>query len=245
VLIALLVYDYGLTPSDLAAEKILLINDKLIDARIRVHGPPPAELQTQRDWYRDVLRESLQVATKTRLAPQKKPEPSSEQQNPTQSSKTSYYPQGPSTSRVQGSGYNTEIIEVPYSMNAGFQMTANHEPQVSRMNNHHLALALEPSNFLQNVPQQSNQMTAPSSNLVGEASPPSNMMPGEMADIDNWQISFEQDMTMSEDATGELFNEQHNFTFTEDYNVQFQGSGSEMLANTQGPSFWHKQQGKG
>lgn len=112
------------------------------------------------------------------------------------------------------------------------------------MSGHHLGLALAPSNYLQDDQQQTNLMTAPSSNLAGEASPPSNMMTGEMTDLDQWQINFQQHMTMPEDATGQLFNAQDNFTFTEEYDVPFEGSGSVMLGNTQDQSFWPRQQGK-
>jgi hypothetical protein len=53
----------------LAAEKILLINEKLVDATIRAHGPPPSEVQQQKDWYQAILRDALKVAARTTLVP--------------------------------------------------------------------------------------------------------------------------------------------------------------------------------
>lgn len=235
----LLVYDYGLSPSDLAGEKILLINVSMIDARIEIHGPPPTELQPQRDWYQDVLRESLKVAAKTRLVLTKKSETSSEQQDISNSSITSPYSQGSSASGVQGTGYNLPLIAAPHDMTPGFQMTATHGSQVSSMSSHFSGLALPPSNFLRNDQQRTSLMTALSSDLAGETSAPSGMMTGGMTDLDTWD--FQQNMT---DATGQPFGPQGNFGFTEDYDVPFEASGSDMLGQTQYPSYWPRQQGK-
>lgn len=75
-----IVYDFGLIPSELAGEKILMINEEMIDARIQIHGEPPSDLPEQRAWYQDTLRESLKLAAKTKLVLQKNGGPSSEQQ---------------------------------------------------------------------------------------------------------------------------------------------------------------------
>jgi len=232
-----LVYDYGISPSDLAGEKILLINEKMINSRIQVHGPPPTELQLQRDWYQDVLRESLKVAAKTKLVLPKKSENTSEQRDISNSSITSPYPQGPSASPVQGTGYNLPLIAAPHGMTPGFQMTAAHESQVSSMSSHHPGLTISPSNFLRNNQQQTSLITALSSNLANEASAPSGMMTGE--DLNTWD--FEQNMT---DATDQLFDPQGNFGFTEDYNVPFGASGPDMLGHTHNQSYWARQQEK-
>jgi hypothetical protein len=240
MLSVLLVYDYGLSPSDLAGEKILLINGKMIDARIKVHGPPPTELQTQRDWYQDVLRESLKVAAKTVLVLQKETSPS--QQDINNSSIASSYARGPNATDFQGTGYDLPLMATSDEITPGFQMTATHESQVSSISSHHTGLALSTSSFLRNDQEQNNLMTALSRNLAGEASAPSSMMSGEMTDLDAWQINFQQDM--AEDATGQLFGPQGSFGFTEDYDVAFQPPGPAMLGNSQDQSFWPRQQGK-
>jgi hypothetical protein len=238
-LIVLIVYDYGISPSDLAGEKILLINERLIDVRIKVHGPPPTDLQTQRDWYQDVLRDSLKVAAKTRLVLPKKSEKSSEQQDISNSSIISHYSQRPSASGAQGPGYNPAHMAEPHDMTPGFQMTATQESQVSSMSSHHPGLTLPASNFLRNDQQHTSLMTALPGDLVVEASAPSDMMAGEITDLDQWD--FQQDMT---DATGQLFDPQGNFGFTEDYDVPFEASGPDMLGHTQDQSYWLRQQGK-
>ena len=102
-----------LSTSDLAGEKILLINERMINARIEIHGPPPSELQLQCGWYQDALREFLKVATKTRLVLQKKSEAPSEQYDISSSSITSPYSQGPSASGVQGARYNLPHMATP------------------------------------------------------------------------------------------------------------------------------------
>lgn len=232
MLSVLLVYDYGLSPSDLAGEKILLINESMIDARIEIHGPPPTELQPQRDWYQDVLRESLKVAAKTRLVLQKKSGTSPEQKDTSNSSITTPYSQGPIASGVQGTGYNLPHMAAPHDMTQGFQMSATHESQVSNMSSHLPGLVLQPSNFLRNDQQQTSIMTTLSCSLAGGTSAPSDMMTGEMTDLDTWD--FQPDMT---DTTGQPFGPQGNFGFQEDYDVPFETSGSEMLGHTQYQSY--------
>ena len=56
----------------------------MVDARMDVHGPPPQDIQAQRDWYQDALRETLKLAAKTRLVMPTK----SEQQRHTETSDT-------------------------------------------------------------------------------------------------------------------------------------------------------------
>jgi hypothetical protein len=210
----------------------------MIDARIEIHGPPPTELQQQRDWYQDALRDALKVAAKTRLVIQKGSEASPEQQGISNSSATSPYSQGPSASGGQGAGYNLPLMAAPQDMASGFQMTATHEPQVSSMNSHHPELALASSNFLSNNQQQSGLMATFSRNLAGETSAPSGMITGEMTDLETWD--FHQNMA---DETGQLFDPQDNFGFP-DYEVPFEASGSDMLEQTQDQSYWPRQQGK-
>jgi hypothetical protein len=227
----LLVYDYGLSPSDLAEEQILLIHKSMIDAKIEAHGPPPTELRPQRDWYQDVLRDSLKVAAKTRLVLPMKSEKPSEQQGISNSSIASRYSQWSSASGVQGPGYNPLLMAAPHDMTPGFQMTATHESQVSSMSINHPGLSLAPSNFLSNDQQQTNLMRTLSSSLAGETSAPSGMITGELTDI-GW--NYQQEMP---DGTGQLYVPQDNFEFPEDYVDQFQASGSDMLGHTQDQSY--------
>ena len=49
----------------MAEEKILMVNDHIVDCRIQAHGPPPSEPELQREWYRDALRDTLRIAART------------------------------------------------------------------------------------------------------------------------------------------------------------------------------------
>lgn len=235
MLSVLLVYDYGYSPSDLAAENILLINERMIDARIEIHGLPPTDIQAQRDWYQDALRESLKLAAKTRLVLPKKAEPSSEQRdtgNPTQL-------HGTSASRVQGTGYSMPIMTAPHNMTPGYQMTATHEPQVPSMSGHLSGLDLPPSTFAPNFQQQAGIMTTLSTGLPVETSASNSMMTGGIGDID-WS-TFQQNMP---NGTVQPFDSQSNFEFEEGYNVDFEPPGPDMLGHPQYPTYWQGQQGK-
>jgi hypothetical protein len=64
-----LVCEENVSSADLAEERILLINDRLIEAKINVHGPPPPQLEPQRAWYQETLRDSLRVASRTVFRP--------------------------------------------------------------------------------------------------------------------------------------------------------------------------------
>lgn len=64
-LTSFLVYDYGISHSELILERVLFIHEKVIDARIVKHGPPPTDTQAQRGWYQDGLRHRLDLAAKT------------------------------------------------------------------------------------------------------------------------------------------------------------------------------------
>jgi hypothetical protein len=59
-----LVYDYATIPhTDMAEEKILMVNDHIVDCRIQAHGPPPSEPELQREWYRDALNVTFTQAS--------------------------------------------------------------------------------------------------------------------------------------------------------------------------------------
>lgn len=90
-------YDYGIPPSEYIEERILLINDNVVESRIKVHGLPPSDTQEQRAWYRDALRDTLKLAAKTKLVP----------------GIVSLASHGPSTSSIQGTGENLPITAAP------------------------------------------------------------------------------------------------------------------------------------
>jgi hypothetical protein len=63
-----LVYDY-LPPAELAAETILCIFDNIVISKMRTSKFPPADHDHQRGWYKDVLRDTLTIAKRTRYIP--------------------------------------------------------------------------------------------------------------------------------------------------------------------------------
>ena len=220
ILRALLVYDYGLSPSDLVEERILLINENMIDARIKIHGPPPRDLQLQRNWYQDVLRESLKVAAKTRLVLHKKSE-TPDQQDTSNASLMPSYSHESCASGVQGMGYNLPVTTAPHDMTPGYHMTASHESQLPNMSSLS-RLVFSPSTFLPNDQQQA--IATLSNGLSDGTSGPSSMMTGEVADLDSW--IFQQIMS---DGNHQTFDLQRNVEFTSANNVEFEPSGSDML----------------
>ncbi len=60
-----LVYDSGTPHSEYAQEKLIFINDQMVDSKIRSYGPPPQDIDQQIAWYRDTLRDSVRVAAMT------------------------------------------------------------------------------------------------------------------------------------------------------------------------------------
>ena len=78
-------------------ERILLINDNVVESRIKAHGLPPSGTQEQRAWYRDALRDTLKLAAKTKLVPRI----------------VSLASHGPCTSSIQGTVENLPITAAP------------------------------------------------------------------------------------------------------------------------------------
>lgn len=99
---SILVYDYGTPRSDYAEERILLINEKMIDTRVQAHGEPPADFDLQRAWYREALRDSLRVAAKTKT---KKDSHHMKGDAPPRRNNTLAPSPGPGPSTVGGMGY--------------------------------------------------------------------------------------------------------------------------------------------
>jgi hypothetical protein len=81
----------------------------MVDARIQAHGDPPSDLDLQREWYREALRDSLRVAAQSRKVSHVKGKASSRQTNTLAPSPGS----GPSTSGAGGPSYNVPIPTTP------------------------------------------------------------------------------------------------------------------------------------
>jgi hypothetical protein len=80
----------------------------MIDSRVQVHGMPPSDFDSQREWYREALRDSLRVAARTKKVSNIKGKSPQRQNNmlaPSGGSRT-----GPST--VGGLDYNVSTPQV-------------------------------------------------------------------------------------------------------------------------------------
>jgi len=131
-------YDYGNPRSDYAEERILLINEAMIDTRVQVHGMPPSDFDLQREWYREALRDSLRVAAKTKT---KKASHNMKGDAPPRRNHTLAPSPGPGPSTVGALGYNVSTATTP-------QM-----PHAPVMNSNVSNMALMPPSFPSNTPQ--------------------------------------------------------------------------------------------
>jgi hypothetical protein len=127
--------------SDFIEKRIIFINDTMIESRIIAHGPSLTELQLQRDWYRGVLRESLQIAAHTIYNPRKRAASPASQANELSSL------EGPKGSIVQTQGYDMSTIPAP------------HQSQVGYLSNEHPKIPLQQGTFFAND-QQHTKMVA-------------------------------------------------------------------------------------
>ena len=225
-----LVYDYGVSHAELVSEKILLIQDAMIDARIEVHGEPPKDIQAQRGWYQDALRDTLRLAAKTRLVLADESEPSSESTGMTHAS----YAQGYKRQRSASDGHRTE-----YAMPS---MATNGEEQLSTISSQYRPNMVLPNpNYLPD--NQPVNTVSGLSNVMQSVPSDSGLVTGEMAGY-NWNDPYQHNMAAE---TGQQFPQQFNLEFGEDYNMNFGPSGSDILGNhPQYPSpssDWTGQQG--
>ncbi len=232
------VYDFGILPSDLAGEKILLINAKMVGARIEAHGPPPSELQEQRDWYQDALRDALKLAAKTNLVlPPNGLGQSSEQSTTPMSSSYSHLA---SATGAQPTGYNTSNIASATPMiRPHDEVTQNHSFQLPSINAHVPEMHLPPI-FSPEDPQSVAIMTTLSHGPSDTNSGPSSVMTqGDLSDIGSW--GFQDDVQA---GMGQTYGRQYNFDLQQGYGG-FDPSGPDMLEPPQYPPNWTMQQGRG
>ena len=132
-----------------------MINDGLVDAKIQIHGAPPTDLEQQRTWYRDVLRDSLKLAAKTTLVLQNKGGPSSEQQNTSGNPSNIPYLQELPRTGIQS--YNTVGVATP-----------TRDPQIPSMGHPLGGMDAITPTFL----SQSSATSAPSSVMTGDMTEP-------------------------------------------------------------------------
>jgi len=138
----------------------MLINSSVVNARIEGYGPPPAELQEQRAWYQDALRDSLKLAAKTLLIPAASPGQPSERSS---STTTSPYTYETSTGGPQTTPYSMPNMDASYSITQQHEMTPAHSSQLTGMDPH----LSWPSNYIPND-QQSIDMMGPLSTVASD-----------------------------------------------------------------------------
>jgi hypothetical protein len=167
----------GMPPrSDFIEERIIFINDTLVESRIQAHGPPPNDIQQQRDWYREALRESLQVAAHTRYNPRKRSaSPSMQASQPS--------PERLSRSSTQNTGYDTPMMPV------------THQSQMSFLPGGSSGMSFQQTPFLTSDQQQANMMATMSNGITAGETP----MAGDI--MDSWIYTPD---SMSEETAPQL-----------------------------------------
>ena len=206
----------GMIPaSDFIEEKIIFINDNMIESRIKAHGPPPSDIQLQRDWYRGVLRESLQLAAQTIFVPRKKTVASLSQ--------VTKVPVAEGGSVVQNTGYDMSM------------MPASHGSQMDYLPHESSGMPLQPEAFLTNNQQQTGVMAGLLNGMSGGAPP----MAGSMG-IDSW-IYTEGNMS---NGVAQPLDPQYSYGYSPELRLDFQPSGSDLLPNPQYTSDWRGCEGQ-
>ena len=206
----------GMIPaSDFIEEKIIFINDNMIDSRIRAHGPPPSDIQLQRDWYRGVLRESLQVAAQTIFVPRKKSVASS--------SEVTKVPTSEGGGVVQNTGYDMPMIP------------ASHGTQMDYLPHGASGMPLQSEAFLTNNQQQTGMMAGLSNGMSGGAPPMANNM-----GIDSWIYT---QGSMSNGVATPL-STQYPYGYPSELQLDFQPSDSDLLSGPQYTSDWRGCEGQ-
>lgn len=216
-------YAYDLLPSDLAAERILLINEKLIDARIQAHGPPPSGGQQQRDWYQDALRDSLRVAAKTRLILSNNAGQSSPQKSHDMSSS---YSQDASAGAAQGTTLSNMLPAD--DRDTHHVMARSHSAQVPGMHNN-LARTGLTSNLFSGNQHAVSPMPTFSSGSSETITGTSTLMP----ELSTW--GFQQNVAMEQS-----FSTDFAFHLQPDYS-RFEPSGSDSMPPPDFQDQWRRQ----
>lgn len=205
------VYEYpvpGMPPrSDFIEERIIFINDNLVESRIQAHGPPPTDLQLQRDWYRGILRESLQVAAHTVYHPRKRTASPEVQAN------QSWPIQRPSERVVQAQGYNMPNV------------TTTHQDQMGYLQNVSSGMSFQQEPFVPNNQQEPQIGTGLPNEMHGGE--PMNQ------DIFNSWIYTQPDIA---NGPAPPLNSQYNIEFAQDMRMEFSQQDLDLLANPTFPS---------
>lgn len=201
--------------SDFIEEKIIFINDNMIDSRIKAHGPPPSDIQLQRDWYRGVLRESLQVAAQTIFVPRKKTVASSSQ--------VTKVPVAEGGSVVQNTRYDTSI------------MPASHGSQMDYLPHGSSGMSLQSEAFLTNDQPQTGMIPGLSNGMSGGT--PS--MAGSMG-IDSW-IYPQGSMS---GGVAQPLDTQYSYGYSPELHLDFQSSDPNLLPDHQFTSDWRGCEGR-
>jgi hypothetical protein len=230
-----------LNPSDLAEERILFINEKLINSKISVRGPPPEDVQKQVGWYQDVLRDSLRVAKRTKwtkFTVQGEAGPSSEHVHDASSNDSvdlpfSYAPMARESS-TSGPVYDQQIIETPHQLNSHDistyqQMNTGLDSQATatmiRHHSHHSHLTL-PRSYLPHD-QQTGLVTMS----------PAAMTPHPASVLDpQLQTSTWHHQSNVGSGMDQTYDSSYDYELQPEFNLGFQQTTSDMLDPSLNPS---------
>jgi hypothetical protein len=200
--------------SDFIEERIIFINDTMVESRIQAHGLPPTDIQLQRDWYRGVLRESLQLAAHTVYNPRKR------SASPTIQANESSSPQGSSgRSVVQTQGYNMSPMPMPHS-------------QMGYLPNGTSGMPFQSAPFSTTHHQQTGILSVMPNGM--QAGVPS--VPGD-TQLDFWGGYTPRSMS---DGTAPQVNQQFNFTYSEELPLGY----GQQQSDPHFQSGWPGQQGQ-
>jgi len=120
-------------PTDLAAEKIVLIYNRLLDARADVNGKPISNWEQQRAWFVDVLRETLEIAAKTKLVRHGSMSQTTELNDMRMIQEFSP-PQDLNPETTEEADYNHQRMAPQVGITQRHQMTRSHSSQYPGMN---------------------------------------------------------------------------------------------------------------
>lgn len=148
-----LVYDYQ-PVTELVQERILLINEGIVECKIKEHGPPPSDIDAQKGWYRDNLRETLRIASRTRLVVSKP-------QTTTDTTMVATTPREPAPVVIMEDLYNATE---PGMMQHDTSVV--HQSQLPMMNRPISAMSLPPQPFFQSGQHQQSDMLRTLSNVT-------------------------------------------------------------------------------
>jgi hypothetical protein len=218
-----IVYDFGMLPSEFATERILLIHEKVIDARIQAHGEPPSGGQQQRDWYQDALRDSLKLAAKTRLGSNRADQSSS--QNATPMSST-YSQDSNITARLEPeTSFTLPNINTRDERNSHQTMSSSRSAQGMSMGRPISRMSLPPM-YPETGMMQDTAATLPAFSAIGSSS---------IANSSAVLPDLAWDMQGGIEGP---FHSDYSFGLPQDFN-RFGHSGSDTMPSRNYPDEWH------